>query len=1226
MANKAADASQMDFTDDQYAAVDIDDKNLIVVAGAGSGKTRVLVERYLRMLEKNPDWSLKSLVAITFTRAAAYEMRQRLRERLVGRARSEQNPVWRKHLSELDSARIDTIHGFCAAILRANAAQAGIDPKFEVLDEVEAAILLENALQDSLATLEPELLALFSHYDSDKILAALKRQELVSLALPEDIPSPEDLLCHWRKQWAQALNEACQRLLGNEAVRQLMQARHYPSDDKLGALYQQYQDCFRQVQAEQDADEIWQLIQECYENGKVGNIGKLAAWGGAQEKKQAAAFLRGVRERLKALIDEIGEPIGELDEQSAQLLPLWLRLMRQVQDAYRQRKLESALVDFDDLESLTARVLKHEPIRQRYRGAEFKHLLVDEFQDTNELQWQIIRALGDLDCGGALFVVGDPKQSIYQFRGADVSVFNRVQGLLKEAEQGQEIALSTSFRSHRRLISLFNALFKKWLVRDGDSPAADFEVAFDKEMSAVRPPPPGASPEDASICPSIEMLLLCNPPQAEPAAEDETETDETEAAADAETEKPQKLSAYDMREWEARAIARRVREIVDSGRLVFDRKIGESSGHRPIRYGDIAMLLQAMSNVRIYEDAFKQAGLPFITIAGRGYYDRQEVWDMLDLLRCLHNPLDNLSLAAALRSPLFGFSDDLLFALRLLEDSNSSTKSSEKAMPLWAALRAAQNSESAHLSVFSDEDRDLLAFALQTLQELRQMAGRVAIFELLGQALKATGYLATLTGLPDGARRRGNIEKLLQLAEDSGKITLGKFSRYLSDLSAREIREGEVSLEAGNALRLMTVHASKGLEFPLVILADTSWTRGGGGADTLLPDAKFGLSCQVFDIERNKNVSGFAHRRNIKLLARKQAAERKRLLYVAATRAQDYLLISGQATIKKGGQLSARGWLGQLLAALGMTELERKAEQYHSFADEQIRVLMPDAPPAESDPLVINEVRAKAVAAEQDSAEFPPLPPPLLEPLPAQKRLSPQHYTATQLADFGAFRQSTGRARDFYRRRLRYHTVEEPAAGAQGRRHFRRARGAVMHELLRGGHYDAGEDFMRAQAWQKGLTAPRQIEKAVSDVKGLLASFHSSDVYQWISDARTDGRPLYMELPFVFRYNYRKNEYVIHGGIDLLWQRADGSWAIVDYKTAAQEVEPARRYHLQLAVYAAAAQARLNLPELPAAFLHYLQYPLNSHTQSIDAADLRAQLSALPARFVELGKLHASPE
>ena len=223
--------------------------------------------------------------------------------------------------------------------------------------------------------------------------------------------------------------------------------------------------------------------------------------------------------------------------------------------------------------------------------------------------------------------------------------------------------------------------------------------------------------------------------------------------------------------------------------------------------------------------------------------------------------------------------------------------------------------------------------------------GRITISELLRRALAATGYLSILTGLPDGARRRGNVEKLLQLAEDSGKITLGKFSRYLTDLSSREIRESEVLVEAGNAVRLMTVHASKGLEFPMVILADTSWTRGSGAAPTLLSDADFGLSCQVFDIEQNRTVNAFAHRRNATLLSQKEAAERKRLLYVAATRAQDYLLISGQMSYSRSGQLTARGWLKQLLVAFDMLDLERKDDQSHNFNGDEIRVRMPPAPP-----------------------------------------------------------------------------------------------------------------------------------------------------------------------------------------------------------------------------------------------------------------------------------------
>ena len=212
MNDKSAVDSQIQFTAEQYAAVHSHDRNLIVVAGAGSGKTRVLVERYLQLLEANPIWPIKSLVAITFTREAAYEMRHRVRLELERRADKSGDTVWLRHLSEMDSARIDTIHGLCASILRANAAEAGIDPKFEVLDETEAAILLENAVEEVLATMDPELLMLFSFYDSDKILNSLYRQDLVSVVLPGKAPNPDNLLGRWQEQWSEALLQVRQRL------------------------------------------------------------------------------------------------------------------------------------------------------------------------------------------------------------------------------------------------------------------------------------------------------------------------------------------------------------------------------------------------------------------------------------------------------------------------------------------------------------------------------------------------------------------------------------------------------------------------------------------------------------------------------------------------------------------------------------------------------------------------------------------------------------------------------------------------------------------------------------------------------------------------------------------------------------------------------------------------------------------------------------------------------
>jgi len=233
MDDKPAVDAQMRFTAEQRAAVHIHDKNLIVVAGAGSGKTRVLVERYLQLLEANPEWSIQSLVAITFTREAAFEMRHRVRLELERRAESAREAVWLRHLSEMDSARIDTIHGLCASILRANAAQAGVDPKFDVLDEIEASILLENAVEEALAALDPELLALFSFYDSDKILSSITRQDLFNVPLPGEAPTPDALLRMWHEQWSEEVLRARQRLFQSEDVSILMEAAAHPTDDKL---------------------------------------------------------------------------------------------------------------------------------------------------------------------------------------------------------------------------------------------------------------------------------------------------------------------------------------------------------------------------------------------------------------------------------------------------------------------------------------------------------------------------------------------------------------------------------------------------------------------------------------------------------------------------------------------------------------------------------------------------------------------------------------------------------------------------------------------------------------------------------------------------------------------------------------------------------------------------------------------------------------------------------
>ena len=1150
-------------TPQQWEAVHIGDKNLIVVAGAGSGKTRVLVERYLQLLADNPDWRLKSLVAITFTRAAAYEMRQRVRLELERRAESSGDAVWLRRLSQMDTARIDTIHGLCADILRANAAEAGIDPKFEVLDETDAAILLEQVVADVLDEADSQVKALFADYDSDRIRNVLASAALIDADLPDTRLESDELLDLWRRQWAELALLSRDRLMAEADIAALLQDGDYPASDKLGALFLQFRDYLLRIHDEADATVLIDLLGDCYRDGVVGSVGSVKVWGSKEAKKAAADQLRRARELVKLHIAEIGETPGELDEKSARLLPLWLRLLRDAQCAYRGRKLDEALLDFGDLERMTAHVLGKAAVRKRYRGGEINHLLVDEFQDTNAAQWRIAQSLADLERGGSLFVVGDPKQSIYQFRGADVSVFNRVRRQIADGRAGRDLQLSTSFRTHQRLLSQFNALFSKLLIRDPLSPVADYEVEFEAPMRAFR----GESPPDAPI----ELILL-----------DKIERDETgEYVTYPDSKRKKQIPASELRRWEALAIGWHAQRLIESRRPVYDRELG---GFRAIRFGDIAILFQSMSNVGLYEDRFKWLGLPFVTVAGRGYYERQEVWDVLDLLRCLHNPGDDLSLASALRSPMFGFSDDLLLALRQLTDETDAP------LPLWLALERAGDAD---LQGIDAGDLLLLRFAQETLRDLMRLSGRVTISELLRESLSKTGYLAMLSALPDGARRRGNVEKLLRLAQDSGLITLGKFTRYLSDLTQREVREGEVLIEAGNAMRLMTVHASKGLEFPLVILADAAWEPKGGGSDTLLIDAEHGMSCAVFDEAEYKYAAGFAHRRNLDLQARREAAERKRLLYVAATRAQDYLIISGQCRQGKDGW-SAGGWLGALLEALDMTDMAAESDQRMPFADDLIRVYMPPMLPPPNQLYGAFDDASREVASDKPSGLETQPDPRMIGAVEIAPDTEPRHFAATGLAE----------------------SVSEAAAVSAddgGQTGNRRALGNIAHHLLRYDRLDADDKMIRALAWQRGIVDEAEAERMVAAVNSLLGDYKTSEVYRWVTAARDAGRPCFSELPFI----YWRSGNVIHGVIDLLLQRENGVWTVIDFKTTtSRDLAPA--HATQLALYAAAAQQELSLPRMPVACLHYLVDSRTAHLSEDKCLEALRQAD----RFLETDHRH----
>ncbi len=1060
----------MPLTEAQQIAIHNHDDNLIVIAGAGSGKTYVLVRRYLDLLDRNPDWALNALVAITFTQKAAQEMRDRVRQHLQQQADADPDATrWANRLAAMDSARIDTIYGLCASILRANAAAANVDPAFMVLDEIEARVLIDIAIDDVLRALDSgdPVLELFTEYGEREIRATLRT------STPLDLPDG-DLFAYWCDQWeadartqVDAFREALDEIAPFDPV----------GDDVLSESWQICSGVIDWFAFYHETNNLSSALDGIAQIAAVRMPGKPAnIWGeDGVVAKAALTELRSLARRVQAVV---GDPPGALDQRAAVLLPLWATLIARVRAQYRAAKTERAALDFDDLETLTRDLLQDDAVRDRYLGAEFRHVLVDEFQDTNAAQWAIIRRLADPAVPGCLFVVGDPKQSIYGFRGADVSVFERVRG--EVARQGQAVDLDCSFRSHGALIACFNQLFAHLLVRDAASAVRDYQVEYGGGMWAQREPAPGDAP-------LIELVLI--------------DKQRVKAAGLSEDQAARRV--------EAREIARRLKQIVEvEHRPVYDK---QREIVRTIDYGDVALLLQALTHVTLYEEAFKAEGVPYMTIAGKGYFDRQEVWDLLNLLRALYNPADNLALAAALRSPLFSLSDDALLRLRRLRGADG------KPIPLWDALDHGDQAPG---------EADLVTFARDTLRDLRASAGRVTIAELLRSALDATGYLAVLTGLPDGARRRGNVEKLLDKAETSGRVTLSAFVQYLKDMSDYEAREGEALLESAGAVQVMSVHKSKGLEFPLVVLGDASHQRGGGAADPLL-----GAACRVYDEAEAKFVAPFAYRRAADLAQQRDDAERRRLLYVAATRAQDYLIVSGQVSIKPESSfgfekestqrredaktqresaarraptnaenvlIRSTGWISWLLDALDLTEIEDAEAQEISFewGDALIRV-----PAITADPL---DAPGDAFAAWDD---LPPAdPPPLLRPIPANIDAPTRVLTATQIADLGSALYAEADARAYYAERWRRSVYHDAPGRIDVAQPTSRAKlGEIVHRAIQWElPPNAADlrDLLGRYVWEEGIVDPAEISKTVDQAYRLVQSFRYGQVSGWIEQAR----------------------------------------------------------------------------------------------------------------------------
>jgi ATP-dependent helicase/nuclease subunit A len=1109
------------FLGQQKDAVFSERAAIAVTAGAGSGKTRSLVGRYLRLLERG--YPLRSILAITFTEKAAREMRARIRAELT---RTQQSTTSNPQ-SEIDSARIGTIHSLCAEILRQYPAEAGLDPAFAVLEEGLAAALKAEAIDAALAWAAGDveaaaLFGVFKESELRQVLALLlaRRLDLAdfrSLKRTEGSPISEVL-----RYLAQHLDTPAWR----DPLDELASLAAKNPDDKLELARRDVLARWGEAETARTTGE-WDAVLTALTalRKATSTQGQKANWNAADldaARQSMGEIRQWYDENLKFLAEKSR---FALDAQVAAHLPALLRLFEQVLDEYQRRKDERQSLDFDDLEGRAARLLTEHPAVRASLQADLRAVLVDEFQDTNDRQRQIVYALTGFTSGQNwtranaedaekekvrvyprpsasndlqvvdLFIVGDSKQSIYKFRGADVSVFRQVQADIQTAG-GQHLDLDLTFRSHKALLESLNTLLAP-VLGETDDPARPYLVPF----APLRPHRQKPA-RDAIQPPYVEFHLGLG--------EDAEQGRQIVAAALAE-----------------RLIALRAAQ--------------------GFAWGEMALLFRASSGFPAYESALEAAGIPFVTVAGRGFYDRPEIRDLLNMLAAIADPADDLALVGLLRSPAFAISDAEIYQLCFSNLLNREER--EVDAGFLGALRG--STLPAHIRVYN------------ILDELRALAGRAPAAAVLKRLLDRTGYRAILACAPNAARMLRNVEKLLADAHRSRIISLPGFLAYVRTLRDVGLREGEAAADAqsSGAVQLMTVHKAKGLEFPLTVLADASYEpRPRSAKAQISPD---GVLLDLKEDDFHPTAWQIAARHEDAL----EDAEDRRLLYVAATRAKEKLLICGHVKAKKDGGLSIPGWLGKL----GL---------------EQLQIAVDDAAPSQT---AFDELGV--------AVSVYPVPLPLSDTdttRGASQRLAPRYASDNKnlTSDLIAPVTASAPAVD---EKSRAHESDPPRRVWRIVPHTQRPHapawvvGKLVHDALRRWMFpDAGErfdDFLRPIALETGLTDPGEIRAALHETRRLLERFHAHPIF-----TELDAAERHHEVPYFTPAG--------RGIIDLL-ARAGDTWTISDFKTDRADSEEHARtlaqqngYDQQVARYVEAIQSQLGVrPHARLIFLNIHGHP-----------------------------------
>ena len=1012
-----------------------------VHASAGTGKTWLLVKKFLHELSTETEGrypGIENILAITFTEKAAKEMRQRIAkgifdmtaEMAAGPMDAATARLYR-HLvgsrRRMARAYVSTIHSFCARVLRENPVEAGIDPLFEIMDERRARALMDGALRQflilKLRRRDAAVMDLAYRYgfagtgNNDSSLSALLTN-LLPLARASGMAHGALLAPYagFMPTYRGVVNErlaASRRDLSAASVRAVKpEAQEMLARTEL--LLQELETALDA--APEEALRLAEAVRDGIHAGKI---------------RKASGELKQIKETLKLIGHDIA---GALSHRQAEALTTLLEeFHRHYQTAVKNR----GRLDFGDLEEMTIALFKHNPgIRSTYQR-NFRKVLVDEFQDVNHIQKELIYLLA-APGEGKLFVVGDPKQAIYGFRGGDVEVF-------KEAKKeitglgGRLFFLKTNRRAVKELVDFTNEALLRSIPE---------LFTADDECEAFRP---------AAGAPAVEYFF-----------------NENEAAAD------------ENRHMEAQRIASRICGMVAEGAA---------------RYRDIAILFRKFTALTLYESVFRAHGIPLAVHKGAGFFQSQEVKDLASLLAFVEDPGDLVSWAAALRSPYAGLSDESLLALRR-----------------GAGLKPVSPDRAGPNTLEDAGEREKYQHFEEWTARLRRAKERMAVSEIIETALRESGITGILGAQPNGMQQVANVQKVIEIAraaDGGGTAALKSFTRELLGMIEGEETEPQAVIANPDmdVVKIMTIHQSKGLEFKVVFVPDIT-AAAGGWASPAAFHLRAGLGLKYVDKARLDTHQGTVYRNVKMLIDGKERDDAERLLYVACTRAEEKLILSG--SLKKKG------------AARFLNLLGARDALPHLFA----RITEGGAPPA---------------AGPRQSAWD------VLRTLPIPAAV-PDNAEAPRFGGAGIAHLSVGQVTTYRKCPREYllrhvHRLQPQPAKVSTRRSSAVDAGSAVHALLETLDFTSPEKEFRLAVERGAAAHLAGLDKTTQkEAKSAVVNLHGRDIF---AKLRREGlRSFGREIPFTLGYAHGSGRYLLAGTMDALAFTRAGNVFVIDYKYA----------------------------------------------------------------------------